>query len=304
MAIVQIFLMGGVGFFLVRRRLLDEAGLKMLSWLSINIIFPFFIFNQIVTNFNPHSQSFWWSYPLINLSLAMTGLAIAWGVAQCLHKKEHREWMAVSGFHNAGYIPLLLVTVLPLGEKISEFYAYIILSIIGFDLCLWSLGVWLIGYHKKPHISVGNFFNAPLLSMFAAFAIVLLGLKGFLPVMIMKPVKIMGDAALGLAMLTIGGNLGLTRFDKVQWKQVSGAVVIKLVVLPSLALLFLRLTHVQSLWGFILMIQACMPTAITLSIIGRYYNNSHQNLINQTIFLTHLLCGLTIPLFLGLYGKI
>jgi len=302
-AIAQIFLMGAVGFFLVRRRLVDEAGLKMLSWVSINVTFPFFIFNQIINHFNPATQAHWWAYPLINLSLALIGLVMAGLLAILFGKKQRWEWMAVCAFHNAGYIPLLLVTMLPLGEKTQELYAYVILTIIGFDLCLWSLGVWLIAYRTKAKISIGNFINPPLISMFGAFVLVLLGFKSVLPELVMKPVKIMGDSALAIAMLTIGGNLALTHFRKIQWKDVGGAILVKLVILPMIALLFLRLVHVESVWGFILMIQACMPTSITLSIIARYYDNPGQNLINQTIFLTHLLCGLTIPLFLGLYGR-
>src|SRR5205807_37083 len=126
-AIAQIFLMGAVGFFLVHRRLLDEAGLKVLSWLSINVIFPFFIFFQIVTHFNPSAQAYWWSYPLINIGLTLSGLLIAGLVVMLFKKKQAQEWVAVSAFHNAGYIPLLLVTVLPLAEKTSELYSYVIL---------------------------------------------------------------------------------------------------------------------------------------------------------------------------------
>jgi len=301
-AISQIFFMGAVGFVLVRQKIVDEAGLKMLSWLSINIVFPFFIFNQIVSNFNPSSQSYWWSYPLINTSLVMTGLLVTGLLAILFRKKNPQEWMAVCGFHNAGYIPVLLVAVLPLGQKAHEFYAYVILTIIGFDICLWSIGVWLMASGKKSIRShLKSIPWAPLLSMFLAFSVVLLGFKGFFPELVMKPVKIMGDSALAIAMLTIGGNLALTRFHHFQWKEVSSAIVIKLFLLPTLALLFLYLFHVHSLWGFILVVQASMPTSVTLSILARHYDNPRQDLINQTIFLTHLLCGLTIPLFLGLY---
>jgi predicted permease len=228
-------------------------------------------------------------------------MLIAALVALFLGRKDLKEWIAVSSFHNAGYIPLLLVTMLPLGQGPQELYAYVILTIVGFDLCLWSFGVWLISYHQKPKITLSNFLSPPLVSMFLAFSIVLCGFKAFLPEIALKPVKIIGDSALALAMLTIGGNLALTNFGKIQWKKISGALVIKLLIMPLLALSFLKLMHIKSLWGLILIIQASMPTSITLSIFARYYNNPRQDMINQTIFLTHLLCGLTIPLFLGLY---
>ncbi len=301
-AIAQIFLMGAVGFFLVCRGLLDEAGLKVLSWISINVVFPFFIFYQIINHFSPASQGYWWAYPLINIGLCLTGLLIAGLVVVLFKKKQPQEWMAVSAFHNAGYIPLLLVTMLPLGDKIQELYAYLILTIIGFDFCLWSLGVMLIDRQRKGIIKWTNFINPPLVSMFLAFIFVLLGFKIFLPEIMMKPIKIMGDGALAIAMLTIGGNLALTRFNKISWKGIGGAVLIKLFILPTAALVFLSVFHIQGIWSFILMIQACMPSSITLSIIARNSDNQNQDLINQTIFVTHLLCCLTIPLFLGLYS--
>ncbi len=302
-AIFQIFLMGGVGFFLLRRKLLQEEGLRILSWLSINVTFPLFIFYQIINNFNPSSQPYWWTYPLINSGLCVTGAALASVIVYIFSKKQSKEWVAVSSLHNAGYIPLLLVTMLPFGEKTAEVYAYIILTIVGFDLCLWTLGVWFISSHQKPKMSLSNFINPPLISMFLAFVLILVGGKFLLPEIVMKPIKIIGDSSLALAMITIGGNLALTHFKKIQWKQVGSAVLIKIVILPLLALLFINFFHISSLWGFILMIQACMPTSITLSVLGRYYESPNQNLINQTIFITHLLCGLTIPLFLALYAK-
>ncbi|MBF0490616.1 MAG: AEC family transporter [Candidatus Omnitrophica bacterium] len=301
-AIAQIFVLCSVGFFLVRRKIVDDSGLKLLSWLSVNISFPFYIFYQIIHNFNPSTQSHWWAYPLINLSLCLTGVLIASGAALLFKKKESHEWAAIGGFHNAGYIPLLLVTMLPLADKTQELYSYVILTIIGFDLCLWSLGAWLLSDRKKAKVSLKSFINPPILSMMAAFILVLLGAKNIFPETVLKPIRVMGDSALAIAMLTIGGNLALTHFKKIQWKNITGAVLIKLFILPVLALIFLRVTHMGGMWAFILMVQSCMPTSITLSIIARHNDNPHQNLINQTIFVTHVLCALTIPLFLGLYG--
>jgi predicted permease len=257
----------------------------------------------LINHFNPAVQVFWWVYPFINIGLALSGLLIARACVGICHQQQPREWMAVSSLHNGGYIPMLFITMLPIGES-QVLYPYVILSIIGFDICLWSLGVWLIAYRQKAVINWRNFINPPLVAMAIAFMIVLLGLKNFLPEIVLKPMKIIGDCALGLAMLTIGGNLALTSFNQLRWKEVSGVVLIKLMILPVLALIFLRFVPQDPTFSFILMIQACMPTSITLSIIARNSNNVSQDFINQAIFITHLLCILTIPLFLGLYGKL
>lgn len=301
-AVLQIFLMGSVGFFLVRRGVLNDAGLKLLSFLSVNVCFPFFIFNQLITHFNPASQPLWWAFPLINIALGLVGLGLAWACSGIVGTQRRAEWMASAGFHNAGYIPLLLTATLPLGVMAPTIYSSVILSIIGFDLCLWTLGVWLITKKTKGAISFKNFLNPPLLSMFAAFVIVLLGFKGVFSAEILKPVKIMGDSALAIAMLTIGGNLGLTKFDHKALGEVFAAVGLKLLVLPLLALVVIHLGKFDPIFSFVLLVQSCMPTAITLSVIARHHDSSQQDYINQTIFYSHMVSLITIPLFLGFYG--
>ncbi len=302
-AVMQIFLMGAVGYVLVKKGAVKVDGLKLLSWISVNVAFPLFIFNQLLTHFDPVKQPLWWSFPLINIGLGFTGLMLGWLFTRIIAKGHQRQWMAVSGFHNAGYIPLLLATTLSLGQLTSDVYSCIILSIIGFDLCLWTIGVWLITNNPKG-IRLQSFFTPPLISMFAAFIVVLIGAKGFFPELILKPIKIMGDSALALAMITIGGNLALTRFTSRGLGEVFGAVGVKLLVMPLLALLLLTFVKMPTVFGFILIVQSCMPTAITLSIIARHHDSEDQDFINQTIFYTHLLSAMTIPLFLGFYGML
>ena len=109
---------------------------------------------------------------------------------------------------------------------------------------------------------------------------------------------------MAMAMIVIGGNLSLSSFTRVAWPQVTGVVLIKLIVLPMIALLVLSFLKLNPLISFVAIIQACMPSSITLSIIGRNYETENQDFINQGIFVTHLLSMITIPIFLGLYGKL
>jgi predicted permease len=64
------------------------------------------------------------------------------------------------------------------------------------------------------------------------------------------------------------------------------------------------MVKLNPLVSVVAMIQACMPTSITISIIARNYETENQDFINQGIFVTHLLSMITIPIFLGLYGKL
>ena len=104
-------------------------------------------------------------------------------------------------------------------------------------------------------------------------------------------------------MLVIGGNLAFTTWTKINREELAVVAVIKLVLLPAIILTTLSFVHPDSILGFVFILQACMPTSITLSIIGRHYGTKNQDFINQSIFVTHLACMITLPIFLGLYGR-
>ncbi len=302
-AITQIFAMGAVGYVLVKRGVIDQAGLKLLSFLTINIGFPLFIFVQILHNLDPVHTRFWWCYPLINISLTMIGITVTHLISLAARQKPRDELLAVASFHNAGYIPLLFIMSLPLGEMASKLYPAVILSIIGFDMCLWTLGVWLLTRAQNPRMELRRIITPPLVAMFGAVGVVLTGSQGIFIEPVLKPVKLLGDSALPIAMFTIGGNLAMTSFRGLDLRKIAGGVGIKILVLPLLVLFALTFLHLDPIMSFVLMLQACMPTSVSLSIISRHYGTKNQDFINQVVFFTHLLCMVTIPVFLGLYGK-
>jgi predicted permease len=303
-AVAQIFAMGALGFYLVRSGIIHESGLKLLSLLSVNIFFPLFIFYQIIKHFDAVRMPFWWGFPLINISLVLTGLLVS-SLLVMRHRSPLKDgFLAVSSMHNAGYIPLLILMSLPLGGWAGQVYTCVILSIIGFDSCLWSIGVWLLTRGQSSRMDLRKMINPPLMSMAAAIVLVLVFGANVVPEVVLKPVKILGDAAMAIAMIVIGGNLSLASLTRVAWAQVSGAVLIKLIILPLITLAVLSFLKLNPLISFVAIIQACMPSSITLSIIGRNYEIKNQDFINQSIFITHLLSMVTIPVFLGLYGKL
>ena len=296
--------MGALGFYLVRSGIIHESGLKLLSFLSVNIFFPLFIFYQIIKHFDAQRMPFWWGFPLINICLVFGGLLVAFLVLLRQKSPIKDEFLAVSSLHNAGYIPLMLLMSLPLGGLAGQVYTCVILSIIGFDTCLWSLGVWLLTRGKSSRMDLRKMINPPLISMAAAIVLVLTLGPSFVPEVVLKPIKILGDAAMAVAMIVIGGNLSLSSLARVNYFQVSGVVLIKLIVMPLLTLVVLLTLKLNPLLSFVAIVQACMPSSITLSIIGRNYATKNQDFVNQNIFFTHLLSIITIPIFLGLYGKL
>ena len=91
---------------------------------------------------------------------------------------------------------------------------------------------------------------------------------------------------------------------KIHEKQYLGdvglAVLTKLAIFPALMLAALFLLKIKSMLGLLLIIQAAAPSAVTLTVIAKYYQKD-ETFINQTIFYSHVLGLVTFPIFLILY---
>ncbi|MDO8675830.1 MAG: AEC family transporter [Candidatus Omnitrophota bacterium] len=301
-AVLQVFLMGLVGYVLTKRGVLDQNGLKLLSRLNIQVFFPLFVFYQFISHFDFKAIPFWWVFPLISFGITLTGLGVASLLLAFRKSPVKNEFKAVIALHNAGHIPLLLAATLPLGSQSPVLYIYIILSLIGFDLSLWSLGVWLLTRKAGSGVDFRNLVNPPLTAMAFGLVLVFLGWNTAIPELITKPVHILGDCALPLIMVTIGGNLAMTRLNRDNAFDLTRVCAAKLIIMPALALLAVSVLRPDPLIGLLIIIQSAVPSAMTLSIIGRHYDIKNQDFVNQAIFFTHLACIITLPVALALYG--
>ena len=171
LAVVQVLLMGLVGYVLAKKAVLDANGLKLLSNLTIQVFFPLFVFYQFITHFDFKAIPFWWIFPLISFTITLVALGLATLLLVLRKSSVKNEFKAVIALHNAGHIPLLLAATLPLGEQASTLYIYIILSLIGFDLSLWSLGVWLLTRKAGSGMDLRNLVNPPLMAMAIALMV-------------------------------------------------------------------------------------------------------------------------------------
>jgi predicted permease len=73
------------------------------------------------------------------------------------------------------------------------------------------------------------------------------------------------------------------------------------VLLPLIAFVVILFWRPNPLIGFLIIAQAAMPSATSLSLIARHYQVK-EGMINQGILFSHLVSIITIPLFLFLFS--
>ena len=297
----QIFMLGALGYLLVKKNLLSHPGLDALSRLVIQVVFPALIITQLLRNFNFTLFPNWWIFPLISLLITATGLAFGVLLIKFLKLKINKlQFLSLVGFQNSGYLPLALAAAIFSGQNLSNIFIYIFLFLLGFDLVAWSLGIYLLTYEKESKFKLTHIFSPPVIASLSTLIFIALGLDRTIPDLLIKPVEMIGNCTLPLALIVVGGNIALVQLKYIDLKPLSFFLVSKLIILPLFGLWIVLKLSLTPLLGFLIIMQLAMPSATSLSVIVRRYNREDA-LISQGIFFSHLLSLITIPLFLGLY---
>jgi hypothetical protein len=303
-AMLKIFLLGFCGFLLVKRHFIDKDGLRFLTKLVIELVLPVFIFSQFIQRFSFAAFGNWLVFPLLSIVIMLAGLGLAILFSRIFrvsgNQHETREFLSLVGFQNSGYLPLILSATLLPRDAAQAMYIYIFLFLLGFNLVIWSFGVWFLRGEPIKKFELGSLFSPPVIATLVSLFIVLIKLDRIMPQFIVGASDMLGQCTLPLAMIIVGGNLGMISITKEANKKAIGAVVLlKLILLPMFAFLILRSFSISGYMGLLIILETAVPSATSLSLIARHYQ-LEDRLINQGIFFTHIFAIVTIPVFLCL----
>ena len=299
-AAAQIFLLGAIGYFLVKKAILSDEGLNALSRLIIEVTLPVLIFYQLVKGFTFALYPRWWAFPL--LSLGITGLALILGFlfTGFIKGKKKAQFLSLIAFQNSGYLPLVLLTALLPPDKLEVMFIYIFLFLLGFNLIIWSMGVSMLIFNRVKRFELASLFSPPVIATIFSLIFIYFNFNEFIPQALYRPLKMAGDCTLPLAMFVVGGNLAQVNLERIDKKAIFFMALIKLVLLPLLGLCIALKFRLPELVGLLLLIELAMPPATSLSVITRHYKGEDL-LISQGVFFGHLISLITLPIFLSLY---
>lgn len=300
-AVGQIFILAALGYFLVKRNILSDAGLDALNRLTIEFAMPVLIFCQLLENFSFRLYPNWWIFPLISIAVTLAGLFVAFLFFGLIKGEQHKiQFLSVVTFQNAGYLPLALLAALLPKDKLDTIFIYLFLFLLGFNLIIWSVGAYMLTFTRAKKFDLATFFSPIVIATIASLIFVFLGLNKFIPQVIFKPLFMFGNCTLPLAMLVVGGNLAQLKLAHIHKKDLFYIILAKMIILPALGLFFAIKFKLPELVGLLILIQLAMPAATSLSLIARQYKKEDL-LVSQGIFYSHIASIVTIPLFLSLY---
>ncbi len=302
-AMMQIFLLGAIGYFLVKKKIVSDEGLDSLSRLTIDVVLPLLIFYQLARDFSFQRYPLWWMFPLLSLAITAAGMAIGAGFGWFLNEKTRRmQFLNLVGFQNSGYLPLALFAALVPVQSRDTMFIYLFLFLIGFNVLVFSVGAYLLAFSKAKaaRFEIAGLISPPVAATLIGLLVVAFGLNTMIPGAVMKPLKMVGDCTLPLALFVVGGNLAQIRLRAVDTKAIVLLIFAKLILLPVLGLWLVFALKVPRLIGLLILVECAVPSATNLSVLVRHHK-TEDVLISQGIFYSHIASLITIPLFLSLY---
>lgn len=302
-AMLQIFLLGLVGFILVRKKLVSGEGVTGLTSFLIEVTFPALIFEQIITKFSFNLYPNWWLFSLLSLIITALGLLVgSLFISPLKDIQLRREFMSLTAFQNAGYLPLTLFGWLVPKEELSSALIYLFLFLLGFNLVIWSWGVYFLSSHKLKKFSLASIFSPPVIATLLGFGFVLFKINKLLPKFVLSPLQMLGNCSFPLAIVVVGASLAdLYVARPLDKKLIFKLILSKLIILPSLGLLFLSYFRLPYLIGLLIILELAVPSATSLAVIVRRYSRE-EKIISQGIFLSHIVSLITLPIFLALFN--
>jgi len=300
-AVAQIFILGALGFVLVKKSFLGQACLDSLSKIVVEITLPLLIFCQLIKDFRFSLYPLWWFFPFLSLAITLAGLLLGYLFSGLISGRQHKtQFLGLVAFQNSGYLPLALIAALLPKEQADTMFTYLFLFLMGFNLIVWSFGVFLLSARESRKLELGSLFSPPVIACLSSLVIIFLGWNKFIPQTVLKPLRLIGDCTLPLAMLVVGGSLAAIRLGQIDKKAIALIVLLKLILLPLTGLLLLLKFKVFGLLGLLVLMQLAVPSATSLSVIVRHYKKEDL-LISQGVFFSHIASLVTLPVFLSLY---
>jgi len=293
-----LFILMGVGFILGKAKILTKEGNKTLSKIVLFIAFPGVILGSIFTNEIGITVTDAVYFILMALLTFVIAFAVAIPVVRLLggEKANRGLFVLMSVFSNCAFMGLPVVIAV---FGINAIY-YVALFSIPFTTLVFSVGILLVAGNRKEGNLASTKFNPIVLlnpTLIAAVISVPLAVMGVRPpYFITEPLVLIGSLATPGGMFVIGASLAYVPVKTLftEWRVIP-VTLLRLTVIPIITWLVLRQIVTNELMLGVLVVLTSMPMAATATTLAIQYDGNEQ-LASSGVFLTTLLCAITLPL--------
>ncbi|MFA6172411.1 MAG: AEC family transporter, partial [Kiritimatiellales bacterium] len=276
--ILALMALGGLAR---RRGIVTETGTAEMTRLLVSIIYPALIFYSI-TRLHPAQLARNWMLPALTLAIAGIGfvlglLTLRW--IKGVDRKRAGAFLFQSTINNYLFLPLPLVMMMWGAEGV----ALLVFSSIGFELAVWTVGVFLFNRAGKLSDGLRIMFGPPLITLL--FSIGWICVRDLSPLhlpdsallqrileLLYLGAETVGKATVALSMIVAGSRIATLQTKAITDPHVWIVSALRLLVAPVLFILILQQIPMEELARNILTVVAVMPAAVVSLIFSERFS--------------------------------
>ena len=289
---VVLFIIMAVGFIIGKFKMLTPDSNKMLTRIVLFVALPCTILTSVFENEIDITVGDTLYFLLMTLLTFGIAFLVSIPIVHLLggNKKNRGLLNFMSVFSNCGFMGFPVVIAI---MGISSAY-YVALFNIPFNALVFSVGIYMISSGEGGGFNPKSLINPVLIVALLAIPIALLGIRP--PQLLADALRITGNITTPGGMLVIGATLAYVPIKTIlaEWRIIP-VTLLKLIIIPVVTWLILRQIITNELLLGVLVIISGMPTAAMASMLAIEYGGN-EKAASAGVFLTTLLCGLTVPL--------
>lgn len=290
----EIFIIIALGFFTVKKNIVDERHFTMIADLIILITTPALIFYSMYSTYSPDLLKTNYIVPFVGVLVPLFTFVISVVVLKIFRVPADRRsiFYIISMFSNTTFLGIPVNMAL-FGQKS-------ILTVILYDLghttLFWTFGVWLLTNNRVSIKNFKNLINPPVISLFITIAIVLSGIN--IPSFIVKAAQMVGNITVPFAMMFIGMNIACIKAkDEKIGGSITAVALVKLIISPIVAILITAIIHLPVEVKRVVIMEAALPTMLSSAIVAKQYSKNYS-IASISVLVTTIVCFFSLPLIL------
>jgi predicted permease len=295
---------GLLAFWIIRRDVIPPRVLAFLTTLAVNIAIPSLVFASIAGDFSFDKYTDWWLLPLWWLGFSLVAIALTI-VFRFISKRDTRREFAISlFFQNAMFFPLVILYGLfgtTTSYSIQLFLFAFLQPTLVFSTYFLFFGKSLSG------LKWSRLLNPVLVVTLVAFLISGIGVRPYLPDVIIVIAVVLGAIAAPLLVIVLGGNLynnfrrRTERRKIIQLREIIKFVLIKNLAFPLVFLGLLILIRPDFPIAVIIILQSAVPPITAIPILTER-SGGDQAITDQFLIGSFVFSVVSIPAIIYLFS--
>lgn len=290
-ALIPVFGLILLGWFMGARRILPSDGGATLSIITFKLMMPVLLFSGLARADLSRAMS-----PLLLLLYFLPAITVFVVINLLMHRRLARpsSMGLAASYSNNVLVGIPLITVMLGPDSLVYLFAVLVFH----SLVLFTLQSFYNAFFGSGELNwrslLGSLANPLIIGLMCGALVNLSGLE--IPAPLWRLVEMLAAAALPLALLMLGMSLSGYRIH------LSGSLVLltlsKLLLMPALVLALGLLAGLDPLAHTVLVLMAACPTGV--NVMAFAMGQADTRIISSVIFLSTVVAGLTLPLWLVL----